>query len=296
MTVLDPGAGLTERIVTLPDGRRIRTVLGGPDDGSAVVFEAGLSAPAACWLHTQREISAYARTISYDRAGYGGSDVDAADRTLERIVDDLGEVLDALDVTAPAVFVGHSWGGPILRLFADRYPQRVAGLVFIDASLAEAMPGKNARLIQRTFAAMAVLARFGGKGLIRRLTVPHGLSPQISDADAAIMWRDYLSPRAMKAGSREGAQIRAALPTLRRLQAAGTPDVPVVCVQGGRVDRGMATLRPILNDTAHTLMSAATNGSVIVVDRAGHLVPQEQPAEVREAILGILAASKVSGR
>ncbi|NYI77671.1 hypothetical protein [Nocardioides panzhihuensis] len=61
---LDPGAGLAERAVVLPDGRRIRTVVAGDADGPLIVLEAGMSAPAACWPHTQRELSAHARTLS----------------------------------------------------------------------------------------------------------------------------------------------------------------------------------------------------------------------------------------
>lgn len=295
MPVLDPGAGLTEQLVTLPDGRRIRAVRAGEGAGPLVVFEAGMSAPAATWVHTQREVSAHARTLSYDRAGYGGSDVDPADRTLERIVDDLTAVLDAVGESAPLVLVGHSWGGPVLRVFAERHPHRVAGLVFVDATLAESMPERNAALAARSFAVLAVLARVGGTGLIRRLTVPHGTSPDIRPADTAVMWRDYLCASAMRTGAREARQIAAALPTLRRLQEVGTPPVPTVCVQGGRVDRGMRTLRPVLNETAARLMAAVPHGRVVVVEGAGHLVPQECPGPVRDAILEVVDAATVRG-
>src|SRR5690348_7809146 len=142
-TALCPGTGLREQQVALPDGRRLRAVLAGDADGPLVVFEAGMSAPAASWIHTQREVSSRARTLSYDRAGYGGSDVDPHERTLERIVDDLTALLDAQGETAPVVLVGHSWGGPILRLFAERSPDRVAGLVFVDATVVEVMPDRK---------------------------------------------------------------------------------------------------------------------------------------------------------
>ena len=293
MIVLDPGTGLTEVLVTLPDGRRLRTVVAGDAEGPLVVFEAGMSAPAASWVHTQREVSAYARTLSYDRAGYGGSDVDAADRTLDRIVEDLVALLDAQGETDPVVLVGHSWGGPILRVFSELHPERVAGLVFVDASLSEAMPEKNAKLAQVSFAVMAVLARLGGRSIIRKVTMPHGASPEISAADIAVMERDYLCVQAMKAGGREAKQIINALPTMRRLQDKGTPDVPTACIQGGRIDRGMATLRPALNATAAQLMAAVPNGRVVVVNEAGHLVPQECPAPVRDAILEVVADARV---
>jgi pimeloyl-ACP methyl ester carboxylesterase len=293
MTVLDPGVGLTEQLVTLPDGRRIRTVVAGDGPGPLVVFEAGMSAPAAEWVHTQREVSARARTLSYDRAGYGGSDVDPQDRTLERIVDDLTAVLDAVGETAPVVLVGHSWGGPIIRLFADRHPERVAGLVFVDATIAEVMPERNAKIATLSFKVMALLARLGAQSLILKTALPHGHAKEISDADMAIMTRDYACAQAMRAGGREGRQIGAALPTMRRLQEKGTPAVPTVCLQGGRVDRGMKAMRPLFNEKVAALMAAVPDGKVVVLDGVGHLVPQESPAVVRDTILEVVDAVRV---
>ncbi|GLY47282.1 alpha/beta hydrolase [Lentzea sp. NBRC 102530] len=283
----DPGLGLTEQTVTLPDGRAIRTVRAGRAPGPLIVFEAGMSAPASSWIHTQREVSARYRTLSYDRAGYVGSDPDPHDRTLDRIVDDLTAVLDAIHETDPVVLVGHSWGGPIIRVFADRHPDRVAGMVFVDATLAEVMATRNAKVAARFFAFMGLVARFGGKGLIKRQTFRNGVAPEISAADVEIMTRDHANPRAMRAGSREAAQIAAALPVLRRVQAKGTPDVPVVSLQAGLVERGMTKWRPLFNQHTQDLMDAAPRGEMVVVERAGHLIPQESPEIVRETIFGV---------
>lgn len=289
---LDPGAGLVERAVVLPDGRRIRTIVAGDADGPLIVLEAGLSGPAACWPHTQRELSAHARTLSYDRAGYGGSDVDDADRTLERLTEDLTSVLDAIGEAGPVLLVGHSWGGPILRCFADQHPERVAGLVFVDGTVAETMTPGMRRLLGVSLRINTLLARLGGSGLIVRMALPHGFSNAISTEDQAILERDHASVQAMRAGRREAQQISAAVPVLERLQAAGTPDVPTVCLQAGRVERATAKLRPLWNGTVEKLMAAAPQGKVIVVEGAGHLIPQEQPDAVHTAILGVLAEAK----
>ena len=287
---LDPGVGLTERIVHLPDGRALRTVHGGGPGGPLVVFEAGMSAPAASWIHTQREVSAHARTVSYDRAGYGGSDLDPQPRTLERIVEDLAAMLNLIDEPGPAIFVGHSWGGPILRVLAERHPERVAGLVFVDATVAESMSERTAKLAAVSFMVLSLVARAGGTGLVKKVTVPHGFSPDISEQDVTIMHRDYACARAMQAGRREAQQILSALPVMARLQAAGTPDVPTVCIQAGRIDRGTAHLRPRMNAAAERLMAAAPQGRVVVVEKAGHRVPQECPEAVYAPIVDVIKA------
>lgn len=288
---LDPGRGLTEKFVGLPDGRRLRAVTAGEGNGPLVVFEAGMSAPAASWVHTQREISAHTRTLAYDRAGYGGSDPDPRDRTLERLADDLIGLLDGLGETRPVVLVGHSWGGPVIRLFAERHPHRVAGLVFVDATVAEIMGAREARIASWSFGALAVLARLGGRNLIRKLTVPH-VSTTLAASDVDIMFRDYACVRAMRAGRREAAQIVPALATMRRFQAAGTPAVPTLCLQAGRIDRGMSRARPRFNRVAAELMAAVPDGRVVVVEGAGHLIPQENPEAVRDAVLEIVEASR----
>ncbi|SEQ16410.1 alpha/beta fold hydrolase [Lentzea albida] len=277
-----------EKSVTLPDGRAIRAVTAGDGPGPLVVFEAGMSAPGSSWIHTQREVGARCRTLSYDRAGYGGSDVDPHDRTLDRITDDLTALLDALGETGPVVLVGHSWGGPVIRVFADRHPHRVAGMVFVDASLAEIMSTRNAKVAARFFTLMALVARLGGKGLIKRQTFRNGLSPEISAADVEVMTRDFATARAMKAASREALQIEASLPLLRRVQEKGTPDVPVVYLQAGLVERGMSEWRPLFNRYAAALADAAPRGELVVVEDAGHLIPQESPEVVRDTVFRVI--------
>lgn len=153
------------------------------------------------------------------------------------------------------------------------------------------MPERNTRLVAWSLRITGLLVQIGARRLLERATFPHGASPEISDADLAIMLHDFICVQSSRAAAREAAHLVPATALMRRLQAAGTPDVPTVSLQGGRIDRGMGKTRPLLNRTSAGLMAAAPNGKVIVVEEAGHFIPQESPGVVRDTILEVLDAA-----
>jgi pimeloyl-ACP methyl ester carboxylesterase len=117
------------------DGRRVHVRrMGEPTEGPTVVFESGLSSPLEMWSWVQAAVAEVAPTISYDRAGIGRSDPGEQPRTAERIRGEFERLLEVLDVRGPLILVGHSYGGMLLRAFAQEHPDRVAGVVLIDAA------------------------------------------------------------------------------------------------------------------------------------------------------------------
>lgn len=66
------------------------------------------------------------------RRGFGASSVPASGYGADRLGDDVLAVLGALKLKRP-VLVGHSLGGEELSSVGSRYPERVAGLVYLDA-------------------------------------------------------------------------------------------------------------------------------------------------------------------
>jgi pimeloyl-ACP methyl ester carboxylesterase len=54
-------------------------------------------------------------------------------RTLPSMVSDLDKLLKSAHVPGPYLLVGHSYGGMIVRLFAQTHPSLTAGLVLVDA-------------------------------------------------------------------------------------------------------------------------------------------------------------------
>jgi pimeloyl-ACP methyl ester carboxylesterase len=106
-----------------------------------VVLEAGLdtagSSAFAEFIPQLDELNT--RACTYDRAGTGSSDprpasVGKPNAGVE--ADELHRLLEGAKLEPPFVLVTHSYGGLITRVFADRYPDAVAGFVFEDVSTA----------------------------------------------------------------------------------------------------------------------------------------------------------------
>lgn len=101
--------------------------------GAPVVLEAGIAASSVGWAKVQPEIARFARVCSYDRAGLAWSQRAKIARSPEQFVHEMRTVVEHAGV--PAVLVGHSFGGLLVRLYAAAYPEHVAGLVLVDPAL-----------------------------------------------------------------------------------------------------------------------------------------------------------------
>ena len=98
----------------------------------AVILEGGFGGGIASWSAVQGEIAKFAQVVSYDRAGLAQSDPGPKPRDAKQIATELRMALKKAGIEPPYVLVGHSLGGPLVRVFADMYPTEVAGLVLID--------------------------------------------------------------------------------------------------------------------------------------------------------------------
>jgi pimeloyl-ACP methyl ester carboxylesterase len=143
------------------------------DGNTPVVFEAGFASSSVNWMVVQPQVAGFATTCCYDRAGLGWSDPAQGTFDAPRMVASLVTLLDKLNLPGPYVLVGHSYGGLLVRLFAERYPGKVAGLVLVDPILAceWAHPDlAHARVIQRAARIAGSGAWFARFGLVRLAT------------------------------------------------------------------------------------------------------------------------------
>jgi pimeloyl-ACP methyl ester carboxylesterase len=89
---------------------------------------------ASFYLSIAPALARQASVILYDLRGHGRSEQPPSGYGTDDMADDLAGILDALGLRdEPVIVVGHSFGGCVALRFAARYPDRVRGLVLLDA-------------------------------------------------------------------------------------------------------------------------------------------------------------------
>jgi pimeloyl-ACP methyl ester carboxylesterase len=122
------------QLVDVGAGRRIHIDCRG-QGSPTVVFEAGLDTNGSlAWDAVHDQVATFTRACAYDRAGVFWSDPKPGPHDADRVADDLHAALAAAGEKAPFVLVGHSLGGPYIVDYTRKFPDQVAGLVFVDAS------------------------------------------------------------------------------------------------------------------------------------------------------------------
>jgi len=97
-----------------------------------VVVETGLGDFSFDWVLVQSRVATFTRICTYDRAGYAWSDAGPSPRTFDQLNVELRAALARAGERGPYVLVGHSFGGGVVRRYAERYPAEVAGLVLVE--------------------------------------------------------------------------------------------------------------------------------------------------------------------
>lgn len=277
------------------DGRTLHAaVLPGPEDGPVVVFEAGAAASRSSWAAVQPPVAEFATAVAYDRSGLGRSAPDPVGRTLDRMADDLNDLLDGIGADRRFVLVGHSAGGPIVRLAASRRRARIVGLVLVDPTdeAADMLFGRGFRAAERVMIAVGgVLARLG---LFARMYAHQFKdAPDDVKADAAA---EAFTPGVLATYGRQARTFLGELETWRT-----TPpelgDIPVTVISGANTGDGMTSAQRDAANASHAVRAAAhANGRHVFAENSGHLVPLTDPELIVEEIRRLVTGPSADGR
>lgn len=242
----------------------------------AVILDSGLGGTSFGWGYVQPEVAKFTQVCSYDRAGQGYSDAGPSPRTTAQIVKEVAELLRRRSIVS-VIAVGASIGGLNMRFLASQYPDRVAGLVLVDAS------HENQGFQMPPYASLIPIA--GQVGIMRLLGASLGGDPQLEapavrDFERATAFRTvrYQSMYEEATHIPESAtQVRS---TRRELS------IPVTVVTAGRgTNEQWRTFQR--DQTSLSKRSCQT-----VAERSGHVIAIRQPEIVAKAIRATFEAAR----
>lgn len=246
-------------------GRKLRLVCEGPRSSKPVVWmEAGAFSGAADFAAIQQKLTAKGlRSCAYDRAGMGYSDVGPSPRDGDAITADLEKLIAASGETGPFVMMGHSMAGLYVRQYALRNPDKVVGLVLLDAVTPEMIGLDGA---QKFVDGMTGIARLGA--VVGPLKAPLYLMGDrigLPPAGKAEKRRGFISARQSRAAYAEVLSWRAAA---EQAKAAGElkPEWPVAVITAGSLSGRMEGWNAVRQAPAR----GSRAGSIDNVEAASH--------------------------
>ena len=239
-------------------------VVPGVDAGAVVLFVHGAGWNAQLWRGQLEALAANHSPLAFDFPGHGRSGGTESLGSVEACAACLAHFVHALGLR-PCVVVGHDLGAAAALAFAAAEPARVRGLVLAGAGTRMPVPTE-------------VLDTWKQVTQGRR---PQPFTPDLfaPGTDMAVMrsvWTEQVrtDPR-VRYGDLRALDAFDGGPLLAQIR------VPTLVVAGGA-----DALTPV--DGARALQGRIAGATLAVIDAAGHMVANEQPAAFTDALLRFL--------
>jgi pimeloyl-ACP methyl ester carboxylesterase len=277
---------------TLADGTRLAVEADGPVDAAvSVVFVHGFTLNLTSFRNqraTLQAASGNVRRIFVDQRGFGGSERGPRGKaSIDQLALDLAEIVEA--APGRVVLVGHSMGGMVILALAGLRPDLFGGRVRGTVLIATAASG-------------AELDLHGLEGIARRLggplfrTLQRGrplvrLTGRLPFAAAAWLFHDIRS-------SREHRRAFADMVVANQLDVLGDYVEAMFAYDArphvGELSRTVTVVVAGKSDLVtppepnRRIVQAVHGARLVVVPRAGHMVPFENARAVDEAIADVV--------
>lgn len=275
----------------------------------SVILEAGFACFSLVWNCVQPKVAEFTRVYSYDRAGLGWSERSPAPRISKNMIQELHALLEKINAPKPYILVGHSFGGLLMQLYANTYPDDVYGLVLVDSSHEQMIEKSwefnrtSYHLLPSTFQrqwhallnayGMETLSNFTGiRAIYLRSLTKNALACIPPDIKKAFLARE-LSPEGIYTRGQEMRHIAESHQYLAQSKNRFS-DKPLVVISRGKVidEADPEHLWPYLtkahlevwNTLQHDLATKSNNSTHIIAANSGHTIIWSEPDLIVNAI------------
>src|SRR5918993_5313980 len=272
-----------------------------------VVMEAAIGETGLLWSLVQPGVAQRSRGCVYDRAGLGWSDPSPRPRTAALMVEELQALLATAEIPGPYVLVGHSFGGLLVRLYAARYPQEVAGLVLVDAAheqqyqrapteIRELLPQLEEQGRQQLEGLKALIV--SGSLDAGMLPIPPQLPAAAAETFRALV---AAGPKHVETLLAEQQAVGAIHAELAAAQITSLGDLPLMVLSHGQ-PMAMPGLAEAVNQASEQLWqqlqaelaALSSRGRLVVAEGSGHYLQLERPELVVDAIAEVVTAARTN--
>jgi len=238
--------------------------------GPTVVIDTGVGDTSERWQPIQAQIAQVTRVCTYDRAGYGSSEPGPLPRHSQQVAGELKQLLENAGIRGPYVLVGHSLGGLNVQVFADRYPDLVAGLILLDPTPLPFITGQAFPELHRVFEQQAAELQHMAEA-----------ARQSTDAEAQAQ-AGYLGAVA----SEHAALIAESASQVAAIASFG--DIPLVVIGSGKPNPAFGAdaeaFQQFWVEQNRELATRSTNGTFVLAQQSSHYLHEDAPDVVLDAI------------
>lgn len=246
--------------------------------GPAVLLVHGFPLNHTMWGPQIDALSHHCRVIAPDLRGFGESaalEPGETELTMERLADDLAELLDALNLTDPLAFCGLSMGGYIAWQFFQRHAERLNALILCDTRAAADTPQAREGRRELAHKVLDSGSEVAATAMLSRLVAERTPEKQPDVVEQVRRMIVGTPPQTIAAALAGMAARPDATELLERI------DVPTLVVVGAH--DALSPPRE-MREIADRIRGAR----YVEVPEAGHLAPLENPRAVNEALVNFL--------
>ena len=249
-----------------------------------VVLDAGWGYTSVEWsAWVQPEVAEHTRVCAYDRAGMGWSEPEPGPPNATQTAEELHALLQEADEEGPYVLVGHSLAGLYSRIYAERYPEEVAGMVLVDSSHPDQFEGSGLALtINRAVGVLGPLIAWTGIPRVFNLYPSNPELPPLQREQSDSLY--YTTPHQVAVFEEMGTIPE----TMEKARGRGTiGEKPLMVVSSADHDAQTGALQEELTALSSNSTQRVVEGSThlsLVVDRGHAGQTSEEIVEVVEAV------------